>query len=806
MPAEERSLLENRTDTSTPLSILTPWIERLAAYSRNRTEMEVQTSIQLPGGVSLAHLEASSCLGCDTCRVIFLATTKYLNEMEPNLPRYVYVGLTHDRFSSTTLALSILSFSDLDMESRSGARKHTVMRKIELFTEGEGLDDPLCQLIGTLRDPIQNVTTPQLSQFIGEKLRECAGHDTCGDIESSSLPKRVIDVGDDTRDPFLFIPDNKVCAPYVCLSHCWGNPSFTNPTFSTNLQARMEGIALDELPKTFLEAILLTRVAGFQYIWIDSFCIVQDDLAEWEAEAQKMAEIYQNSIFTLVAAEGIDSRSSLFPHIEPPTNEICSIMWKNKSGAEIPILIRQSNDDDAWKNYNFFQSHISNARDRIPLFARAWTYQELLLPSRLLICSRKGLIWNCNTHFHPAVEAKPFHWKPHRKGYLRSVLERNAAEAPWRLLYDYGSRLGLGGQDDGDDNVLRIPACSWTLLVREYTSRQMTKREDRLRAMAALARKFHKTVQVDYAAGLWADKESLPYFLSWSQGPTQEGTKSCKDPKVCTSTWAPPSWSWASVNAPVVWPNILYGFRSTAEVLDVSCYHEPKFSSWTNSIGGVLEMNANVVVLRKCILEHDSDYNSYSYYIDFEDILSPAQLSNLKSGTVPKPKDSITRLVDDSIEFFGLSSRSGSSKPSSTSASVAKGKSPASTDNITAQNASDSGNRDSERWSALALEPASFVLAGEYPCDYHRFRLEKGQAIKPLVLILLGDVMENNISSRPDPQFLAAVQDLSTTSPVFMRVDSGAQISKRIKMAGLEVRDTREHLYAISKRVSLQLV
>lgn len=43
-------------------------------------------------------------------------------------------------------------------------------------------------------------------------------------------------------------------------------------------------ISLDELPKTFKEAIYLVRSLGICYIWIDSLCIIQDsveDVSSW---------------------------------------------------------------------------------------------------------------------------------------------------------------------------------------------------------------------------------------------------------------------------------------------------------------------------------------------------------------------------------------------------------------------------------------------------------------------------------------------------------------------------------------------
>lgn len=55
------------------------------------------------------------------------------------------------------------------------------------------------------------------------------------------------------------------------------------------LEDLKDGIALTFLPATFQDAIKITRHLGVKYIWIDCFCIVQDDPQDWEREAACMA-------------------------------------------------------------------------------------------------------------------------------------------------------------------------------------------------------------------------------------------------------------------------------------------------------------------------------------------------------------------------------------------------------------------------------------------------------------------------------------------------------------------------------------
>ncbi|KAE9370159.1 HET-domain-containing protein, partial [Stipitochalara longipes BDJ] len=59
----------------------------------------------------------------------------------------------------------------------------------------------------------------------------------------------------------------------------------------------------NEIPKTFQDAIKVICRLEIKYLWIDSFCIVQDDILEWQTEAAKMADIYGSSGVGIAACQ-----------------------------------------------------------------------------------------------------------------------------------------------------------------------------------------------------------------------------------------------------------------------------------------------------------------------------------------------------------------------------------------------------------------------------------------------------------------------------------------------------------------------
>ena len=89
---------------------------------------------------------------------------------------------------------------------------------------------------------------------------------------------RLLYIGESERDPICLLPvdDAFMYVEYVALSHCWGSGRQFMTTKAT-LQQKMEGISFAELPKTFQDAIVVSRALRVQYLWIDSLCIIQDD-------------------------------------------------------------------------------------------------------------------------------------------------------------------------------------------------------------------------------------------------------------------------------------------------------------------------------------------------------------------------------------------------------------------------------------------------------------------------------------------------------------------------------------------------
>ncbi|KAK3338708.1 heterokaryon incompatibility protein-domain-containing protein, partial [Neurospora tetraspora] len=141
-------------------------------------------------------------------------------------------------------------------------------------------------------------------------------HSHTSSLDQTKLPSRILDVGsaDSSVVRLVKTTTETPSGSYVALSHCWGPPDKQplKTTCDTLEDYIRHGIPLACLPQTFADAVWVTRVLGIRYLWIDSLCIIQDSLSDWEVESQKMGPIYEGATLTLGAAYARDSSEGLF--------------------------------------------------------------------------------------------------------------------------------------------------------------------------------------------------------------------------------------------------------------------------------------------------------------------------------------------------------------------------------------------------------------------------------------------------------------------------------------------------------------
>lgn len=215
-------------------------------------------------------------------------------------------------------------------------------------------------------------------------------HKSC--TTNGKLPQRVLYVGTKAQHSlFLHISRGGV-GRYVALSYCWGN-SHPPKTTLANLKEQRKCISFDTLPRTFQDAITVTRELGIRYIWIDSLCILQDQLSDWQTESSKMAAYYSNAYLVIAAAQSsnpdgglFDSLGSYSPLKSHTTTEIGQII---NPDATISRIYRRKLDGF------YSQSRHHSFLSESPLNTRAWALQENVLARLIVHFTRGELLWEC---------------------------------------------------------------------------------------------------------------------------------------------------------------------------------------------------------------------------------------------------------------------------------------------------------------------------------------------------------------------------------------------------------------------------
>ncbi|KAK1660160.1 heterokaryon incompatibility protein-domain-containing protein, partial [Colletotrichum godetiae] len=92
--------------------------------------------------------------------------------------------------------------------------------------------------------------------------------------------------------------------PWVALSYVW------DQTITLSHQ-RGGPLIWGNTSASVKDAITVTRGLGYRYLWIDKYCIDQEDEREIEDQIRRMDLIYSNAEITIVAAAGLNETYGL---------------------------------------------------------------------------------------------------------------------------------------------------------------------------------------------------------------------------------------------------------------------------------------------------------------------------------------------------------------------------------------------------------------------------------------------------------------------------------------------------------------
>jgi hypothetical protein len=131
--------------------------------------------------------------------------------------------------------------------------------------------------LGPATDIRPDPASDSCMRLISEWVQRCdSGHPCCRLPALVTMPRRVLDLGVGSNPHLRLFEPSGEKGRYIALSHCWGSTQ-TFTTENSTAAERFYKIDWSMLPKTYQDAILITRNFGIRYLWIDSLCIIQDN-------------------------------------------------------------------------------------------------------------------------------------------------------------------------------------------------------------------------------------------------------------------------------------------------------------------------------------------------------------------------------------------------------------------------------------------------------------------------------------------------------------------------------------------------
>jgi hypothetical protein len=397
----------------------------------------------------------------------------------------------------------------------------------------------------------QSDKTPRNLSLVKSWIDECQENHLkcCENIRPFAFPLKVIHCA--SRQLCFIEPST----PYACLSYVWGR--------LTDVESDIPGLP-PCLPKTIEDALHVALRLDIPYLWVDRYCIDQNDDSEKFHLITKMDAIYRSARLTVVAASGQDPYHGL-PGIN---GTACREQIRHGVGAGLKALRNLNTDvgDTVWSS-------------------RAWTYQELELSRRLLIFTEDQMYFQCSVttgipslHTPRTVHSPLVSTIHYGTRNLRTNLELRGARHEQSVSALLGRLTSYFPKHISHSEDI-VKAFMGIVNALELHDHQITIHATQIHGLPV----FHSEDLLDFCITpsslrfgcLSSPTSTFAFSLSW----IIDANKSWNEPDSRSKLF--PSWSWASVKANRH-PQPVGGleFSSTSSTESADMYQHEDIQAW----------------------------------------------------------------------------------------------------------------------------------------------------------------------------------------------------------------------------------
>ncbi|KAF8852699.1 HET-domain-containing protein, partial [Acephala macrosclerotiorum] len=155
--------------------------------------------------------------------------------------------------------------------------------------------------------------------------------------------------------------------PHITHSYMWG-ANERPPLYTEQLG--------HDLPPTIEDSIAVTLKLGYRYLWIDRYCVNQQNKEQAMSQIQQMDSIYKDSEVTIVAAAGIGPVYGL-PSVSRPRRPQSVVNLGHFQLISPGSIATEVLKDSRWST-------------------RGWTFQEAYLSKRRIIFTDEQVYYECS--------------------------------------------------------------------------------------------------------------------------------------------------------------------------------------------------------------------------------------------------------------------------------------------------------------------------------------------------------------------------------------------------------------------------
>lgn len=172
-----------------------------------------------------------------------------------------------------------------------------------------------------------------------DNLGQCSSQHPAYQQLDAKLPTRLIDINPG-NDTFRIVETQDGSAGrYVALSYCWGSSKFSTLTTDNTM---LDWTSLSSIPKSIVDAVLITKALGLRYLWVDALCIIQDSAEDWATQSAKMESVYRNAYMTIAASSASSANEGFLGQFPILKSRTVQFPWRNHHGQQTILNMRRS--------------------------------------------------------------------------------------------------------------------------------------------------------------------------------------------------------------------------------------------------------------------------------------------------------------------------------------------------------------------------------------------------------------------------------------------------------------------------------